>query len=516
MILNHTFIILWLAFGYVLHAQPTVQWQKTFGGTKQEYARDVIVTQDGGYLVIGWTFSNDGDVTGFKGVADYWVLRLNTSGEIIWKKTYGGSHFDWPYDAIQTPDGGFIIVGYSRSDDGDVLGQHGDKDAWIIKINASGEILWQRALGGSGWDEAWSITLTSDGGFAVAGISDSTDGDCLGNQGLAQDYWVVKMNQDGVVEWQKSFGGSNFDRGIFITSTTDAGFLITGEAGSADGDVIDNNGDQDFWVLKLDSEGNIEWQNALGGEGLDVGSGMYEVNDGYLGFGYVGSLNTGDVSFSYGSFDYWIVKLDMNGQLVWEKSYGGSDADWLFTGTIFEDGGLIVSGTSLSNDADVSFSHGYDDIWLVKINNSGDVEWEKSIGGSSSEACFQLQKTPDNGLVLVGFTFSTDGDATGTQNWGYGDLWIVKLSLDSVSTTAQPNTNALKLFPNPAQDAVTISIPGELGELQITLTNTLGVPVAEGQVINGGNFQIGALPSGIYWLSATGESKRGGGLLEVK
>ncbi|MBL7826421.1 MAG: T9SS type A sorting domain-containing protein, partial [Saprospiraceae bacterium] len=296
----------------------------------------------------------------------------------------------------------------------------------------------------------------------------------------------------------------------------DGGFIVTGEALSADGDVIENNGNEDFWVLKLDHLGKIEWQNALGGIGLDVGSGFFEVEDGYLGYGYAGSLNTGDVSVGYGSFDYWIVKLDFDGQLIWEKSFGGSGPDWLYTGTLADDGGIIVGGQTRSTNGDITNPLGYDDIWLVKMNAAQEMEWQKSIGGSSGDGCFSIQYTPDNGLLVAGVTLSTDGDATGSHNQGIWDLWVLKLSLDSVSTTAQPNPNALKLYPNPAQDAVAISIPGELGELQITLTNTLGVPVAEGQVINGGNFQIGALPSGIYWLSATGESKRGGGLLEIK
>ncbi|MBL7827292.1 MAG: hypothetical protein JNJ57_11715, partial [Saprospiraceae bacterium] len=197
-----------------LHAQPTVQWQKTFGGESHDYGRKALLTTDGDYLIVGYTFSNGGDVIGFHGISDFWVLRLSSSGELLWKKTYGGSDHDLPFDAVQTPDGGFVIAGHTRSDDGDVTGQHGEKDAWIIKIDGSGTLLWQRTLGGSGWDEAWSITLTSDGGYAVAGTSDSSDGDCLGNPGQSQDYWVVKMKGGGEIEWQKSYGGSNFDRGI--------------------------------------------------------------------------------------------------------------------------------------------------------------------------------------------------------------------------------------------------------------------------------------------------------------
>ncbi len=189
---------------------PAIQWEKALGGTGYDYATSIVQTSDGGYIVAGYSYSNDGDVTGNHGSADYWVVKLDNTGSISWQKSLGGSGDDEAASIVQTSDGGYIMAGSSNSNDGDVTGNHGSYDCWVVKLDNTGSVSWQKSLGGTGGDLASSVEQTSDGGYIVAGQSYSTDGDVTGNHGVA-DCWVVKLDDTGSISWQKSLGGSNAD-----------------------------------------------------------------------------------------------------------------------------------------------------------------------------------------------------------------------------------------------------------------------------------------------------------------
>jgi len=194
--------------------------------------------------------STDGDVNGNHGDADYWIVKLNSTGNIMWQKSYGGSSADYAESIKQTTDGGYIIAGFSESTDGDVTENYGYADYWIVKLNSTGNIMWQKSYGGSSRDEAFSIQQTSDGGYIVAGYSESTDGDVTGNYS-EYDYWVVKLNSTGNIMWQKCLGGSGTDWAFSIQKTADSGYIVAGRSHSTDGDVTGHHGDADFWVVKL-------------------------------------------------------------------------------------------------------------------------------------------------------------------------------------------------------------------------------------------------------------------------
>lgn len=183
------------------------------------------------------------------------MVKLNATGNVEWQKTLGGSdYFDLAHSIQQTSDGGYIVAGESSSNDGDVTGNHGLRDFWIIKLNTTGDIEWQKCFGGSNDDEARSIQQTTDGGYIVAGNSLSDDGDVTENHG-GRDFWVVKLDSTGNIEWQKSYGGSNDDGAHFIRQTEDGGYIIAGNSESNDGDVTGNHGEGDFWIVKLVGDG---------------------------------------------------------------------------------------------------------------------------------------------------------------------------------------------------------------------------------------------------------------------
>ncbi len=202
-------LILLLSFSLAKsYAQPAIQWEHAYGGSDQDAANCIRQTSDSGYIVAGYSISTDGDVTGGHGSYDYWVVKLSRTGSIQWEKTYGGSDQDLANCIQQTTDGGYIVAGRSRSTNGDVTGNHGMDDYWIVKLSSTGALQWQKSFGGSSNDAATSIQQTTDGGYIVAGYSNSFDGDITSSRGM-NDYWMVKLTSTGTMVWQKSFGGTS-------------------------------------------------------------------------------------------------------------------------------------------------------------------------------------------------------------------------------------------------------------------------------------------------------------------
>ena len=285
-----------------------IQWQKSLGGTGYDEATSTQQTNDGGYIVAGESLSNDGDVTGNHGWLDYWIVKLAATGAIQWQKSLGGTGYDEANSIQQTNDGGYIVAGRSESNGGDVTGNHGTSDSWIVKLDATGSIQWQKSLGGINGDVAKSIQQTNDGGYIVAGESDSNDGNVTGNHGNG-DSWIVKLAATGSIQWQKTLGGTEEDYAYSIQQTNDGGYIVAGASYSNDGDVTGNHGDYDSWIVKLDVAGAIQWQKSLGGTNPDVAHSIQQTNDGgYIVAGYSES-NDGDVTGNHGNGDYWIVKL---------------------------------------------------------------------------------------------------------------------------------------------------------------------------------------------------------------
>ncbi len=333
-------------------------------------------TFDGGYIVAGSSRSTDGDVTGNHGMHDYWVIKLSATGAIMWQKSFGGTGLDLAHDIRQTPDSGYILVGGSSSNDGDVSGNHGGEDYWVVRLTSTGSIIWQASLGGSGDDIASAIQQTPDGGYIVTGKSESNDGDVTGNHGNF-DYWVVKLTSTGGIMWQKSLGGSADEENIEdggtgqLVQTPDGGYIVSGFSKSNDGDVTGNHGDNDYWVVKISSTGSILWQRSYGGTGDDAALALYQTADSGVVVTGTTYSNDGDVSGNHGGYDYWLVKLSGTGLLQWQLCLGGTGAspgDVAFSIIPTLGGGYALCGLSNSNDGDVWGNNGSFDFWVVKLN----------------------------------------------------------------------------------------------------------------------------------------------------
>jgi len=416
----------------IAQAPPVFDAQVCLGGTGTDVGNKIIRSNDGGYLVTGYTTSADYDVTLNHGAADFWVVKIDISGTVQWKKTFGGTGGDFATSILELNNNDIVVSGYTFSNNGDVNGNHGLSDYWLIKITSTGNLIWQKTYGGSSYDICYSMTLAADSGFVLAGSSSSVNGNVTGNHGL-KDFWIVKTDSDGNLQWQQSLGGTESDECYAIKSTSDSGFVVAGYTDSNDGDVTGNHGGYDYWVVKLDETGTVLWQKCLGGTLNEVGLATLENSSGNLMVGGYANSNDGDVTGNHGSSDYWMVWLDQqDGSLLSQRSYGGSNSDILFDFMPTADHGFILGGGSISTDFDVVGNHGGEDYWLLKTDSAGNIVWSRSYGGSSNDRAASLVQTDDGGFTEIGYTYSNDADASGIH--GGADVWFLKLScLDPVS-----------------------------------------------------------------------------------
>ena len=413
--------LFFISINFVSAQAPGIRWQRVFGTEYTDYLKQIAPTNDGGYIVAG--FKDKGwDY-------DYYIVKLDAEGVMQWQKTFGGANDDYARSVQQTSDGGFIIAGNTQSFDGDVTNNHGHDDCWVIKLNANGELEWQKALGGSDVDGAKSIRQTKDGGYILAGFTASNDGDVSGNNGGIYDFWVTKLNAAGELEWQKCLGGSDIDEANSIQQTNDDGYIVTGYTESNDGDVRGNHGYGDYWVVKLSATGKIDWQKCFGGSFNEEAESIQQTRDGgYIVAGSSGSYD-GDVTGNHKQWgvynDYWIIKLSGQGELEWEKCFGGGGDDISKRVQQTNDNGYVVAGYTSSNDGDVTDNHGNWDYWIVKLNAQGDLQWQKCLGGSDNDWTESIIQTQDGNYVVAGYSLSRDGDVI--ENLGSWDFWIVKL-----------------------------------------------------------------------------------------
>lgn len=497
-----------LLFPFLGMAQaPTIEWQKSLGGSGNDYANSVQQTVDGGYIVAGYTSSNDGDVSGNHGGDDVWVVKLSSTGSINWSKTLGGSGNDVATYVQQTADGGYIIAGNTTSNDGDVSGNHGNSDAWVVKLDNAGNIQWQKTLGGNNNDVANSVQQLADGGYILGCTTVSEDnGDVIMTHGAGEG-WVVKLSSAGVIEWSLCLGGQSWDFTRQVQQTADGGFVMGGYTFSNDGDVSGNHGNVDYWVVKLDNIMERQWKKTLGGTGTDILASVIPTTDGgYITAGHVYSQD-GDIAGTgfHGPYlnDYWVVKLDSTGAIQWKKALGGSGNDLAQSIQQTADGGYVVFGYTTSNDGDVTGNNGYVDYWIAKLNSVGDIQWQKAFGGTNQEGynnipnevdgAHSIQQTTDSGYIFAGYSKSNDGNASG--NHGNFDYWVVKLGYSL--STEDFLSESIDVYPNPASEQVFVHTGADSHLKQLSLYDLPGQLL---HTTKENSISVSGLPKGTYLL----------------
>ncbi|MEX0313352.1 MAG: hypothetical protein AB3N18_04180 [Allomuricauda sp.] len=411
-----------------------VDWIKSFGGTGEDTAQSVIQTTDGGYAVLGFSNSMDGDIVRKNtDVNDYWLLKLDAEGNLVWNSTYGGTKDDRGQSVIQTADGGYAIVGYAMSDDGDGSNNEGFHDNWILRLDSSGSILWEKSFGFSGHDHSYDVVQTADGGFFFSGFLDVTSSGGDGNNGKGSyltrhgvgEFWGTKLDAYGNLQWRRYFGGTNNDRSYGVVQANDGGFVLAGASESEDFDITDPKGSYDFWVLKVSSSGDLLWQKSFGGTGIDKAYGIAKTADNaYVVIGNTFSIDT-DISKNNGESDVWLIKIDDSGNLIWEKNYGGTAFDAAQSVNLTANGGFVIAGNSKSIDGDATENNGENDLWIIKTNSEGNVEYQKTFGGSGIDFAFDAIQNTEGSLILVGETASDDFPEL--QSKGMTDLVVIKI-----------------------------------------------------------------------------------------
>ncbi len=373
------------------------QWARTYGDDwEDEWPLSVRQTSDGGYIVAGRTESFG------VGGTDLWVLKLDSEGFVEWQHTYGGTGDDYAICVRQTSDGGYIVAGGTDS-----FGA-GDYDAWILKLDSTGNIDWQNTYGGTGRDFPNCIQQTSDGGYIVASDTNSFGAG-------SYDAWILKLDSTGNIEWGNTQGGSGDDLAFSIQQTSDGGYIVAGGTESF------GAGGLDFWVVKRDSTGSIDWQNTYGGTGDDLASSIQQTSDG----GYI--VAGGTESFGVGGYDIWVLKLDSTGAVDWQKTYGGIYDEAVYYSSVQQttDNGYIIGGLTFSYGA------GEADFLALKLDSSGIVEWQNTYGGTENDWGQGIQQTSDGGYVFSGDSTSFHPLPDSDYDW-----LILKLQSDGEIDTA--------------------------------------------------------------------------------
>jgi hypothetical protein len=354
-------------------------FSRTYGGTNDEGAWSVIQTSDSGYALAGRKYS----VGGY----DMWLVKTDAAGNMLWNRTYGGTSYGQAFSLVQTSDGGYALAGDVASS-GAI-----SSDMWLVRTDGVGNMLWNKTYGGTNDEEAYSLVRTDDGGYALAGYTNSFGAG-------SNDFYFVKTDEFGNMLWNRTYGGTSIDGANSVVQTGDGGYALAGYARSF------GAGEYDMWLVRTDGVGNMLWNKTYGGIGSDAANSVVKTYDGgYALAGY---------SDSFGSAtEVWLVKTNGSGNMEWGRTYGGSNYDEIANSVVqTKDGGYALAGSA------ASFGAGGTDMWLVKTDAAGNMLWNRTYGGTNDEKAFSLVQTSDGGYALAGWTYSFGA--------GNGDMWFVK------------------------------------------------------------------------------------------
>jgi len=390
-------------FDTIFATSPSPSFCKAIGGDKDDWGSSLIQTSDSGYAIAGsYSFFGYKDEVDEVYAGDVYLVKLDANGNLQWTKTIGGEKTDVGFSLIQTSDGGYAIAGYTKS-----LGAGGE-DVYVVKLDAKGNLQWTKTIGGPADEVGFSLIQTSDGGYAIAGKTES-----FGAGGA--DVYVVKLDANGNLQWTKTIGGPASEAGSSLIQTADGGYAIAGYTTSF------GAGLSDAYLVKLDANGNLQWTKTIGGKDFEDGYSLIQTSDGgYVIAGYTRS-------FGAGGADVYVVKLDANGNLQWTKTIGGPESEEGNSIIQTSDGGYAIAGFTYS------FGAGKTDVYVVKLDAKGNLQWTKTIGGPKSELGLSLIQTSDGGYAIAGHTESFGAGET--------DVYVVKLDKNGNACCAVSQTS---------------------------------------------------------------------------
>jgi len=488
-------------------------WNWRYGGYLSDNFTTLIKTADGGYLAGGYTVSDGGGDIEFSenylelDKQNYWIVKTDKNGNLEWNKLFGGLKDDYLNQVIQTQDGGYLLAGSSFSGNGSIKTQpsRGGRDYWVIKIDTLGNKQWDKRFGGTGNDELKKVIQLTSGEYVLAGYSNSpVSGDKTQASQGGSDYWLVKLSKTGIKLWDKRYGGNQDDELESITITATNGFILGGTSSSGiSGDKTQSGrGGQDFWLVRVDANGNKIWDKRFGGAGTDVlttvgwnrvESAQTNLDGDYFVAGYSTSGSSGDKKqANKGGKDFWFLQIRSNGTLYREKSYGGSGDEELRSVIQTQEGDYLLAGSSDSGvSGDKSQANkGNSDYWLVRINALGAKQYDQAYGGTEKEELRAMVLAEDGGIVLGG---RSDSHATGDRSQhsqGGTDYWLIKIAPENSLmlasrvahepelTVNQTDPVELLTYPNPFSDKLSVKFT-----LPETQTATVRVLDSQGQEV---------------------------------
>lgn len=474
-----------------------IQWQQVLGGVHNEYLYDLKSTPDYGFLLAGSSFSDESGNKSEKGKGDldYFLWKMDEKGKMEWQKSFGGNGGDYLYSVGLTKEGGFILGGSSstlnelKEDNGDK--QHpgyGNMDFWILKLDPTGELEWQKTLGGIGNDQLQSIQQTTDGGYILGGSSDSSPiyekGELIGdkkNESYGSfDYWVIKLDAQGEVEWEKTYGGIFSDQ-LKSISITENGYLLGGTSNSpiSGNKTATHLGESDFWVIQLDNLGNEIWQKTYGGEGDESFAQIILTDNGYL-LGGSSNSNTSEnkKAGSVNGTDFWVLKIDMKGDILWDNTYDVGKWDMLVSLVKSKENEYLLGGyASTETLGKKSDTKGINDFVAIKINQRGELLWNKTIGGNGTDQLKGLTQTRDGGYILAGNSDSKKSADKDRASIGGNDYWVVKLSNEDKKP--EEERKLVEVYPNPTIQFTNVVITSEFSEANVQVFDMNGRKLQE-------------------------------------
>lgn len=424
---------------------PRTQWDRSYGGAGSDFLRALAPTSDGGLAAAGYSTSSNGDrQSPAFGASDVWVVRLNSAGTLVWERALGGGSFDAAGSIERTEGGGFVVGAVSSSgiEGNKASPNFGQTDYWLIRLNGDGDKVWDKAFGGNSTDELQTVLRTGDGGFLLAGSSASKASGSKTSTNYSgvlfgYDFWVVRTDADGNKLWEQSYGGAGSDYLSSAVATADGGFLLGGVSYSEPGGnkTTEQIGFGDYWIVRIDGHGDILWQRSYGGQDMDSLQCLAGTADGGFILGGVSYSGIGPAKTSpgFGGGDFWAVRIDAQGNPLWDVSYGGELSDSLLSIQELGGGGFLLGGSSssLPGGNRTSISRGGTDYWVVRLNSSGQKVWEQSYGGHGEDVLQSAAQAGDGGWVFGGASYSRPRGGKTAPWLGESDFWIIKTAAET-------------------------------------------------------------------------------------
>lgn len=430
------FLISFFISANIFAQKPYIDWSKTYGGQADDRLKDLIQLEDGSLVAVGFAVSSDGDVQQNQGGKDIWVVKMDATGELLWERTFGGSADEEANAVTVTEDGGLWIVGWTLSTDGSMDARYGVNDVFFLKLSSDGTL--QRAIttGGNQTEDFKDIIKLTNNRYIIVGYSASDNFEDATNAGK-NDIWAIMVNDTCGIVWLKNYGGSGNDicnAAVFDSEKEE--IILVGSTASTDGDVSIKDGGKDFWVLRLNMEGELLQETTFGGSSADVATDVCLAEDGGLVIIGESLSRDGQVTDNQGNGDIWVIRLDTQHQLVWEQTLGSENFETAYHILPTNDGNFLSIGATFSASIDNTFN----DLFLHQLDGeTGEVIWEIVAGGSEDDFALSAVQNSEGHFILAGYTDSKDGDVIGDglkQKHGAHDAWILQLH-NTLTTTRE-------------------------------------------------------------------------------